>query len=74
MLRIIWKAGCLETCTSGLGLGSGCNSPAYTTRPLPALGRIAVSRWYREGCHVPISRQVSQARAASASWHLPAFG
>ena len=29
--RIIWKAGCLETCTSGLGLGSGCNSPAYTT-------------------------------------------
>ena len=33
MLRIIWKAGCLETCTSGLGLGSGCNSPAYTTPP-----------------------------------------
>ena len=31
MLRIIWKAGCLETCTSGLGLGSGCESPAYTT-------------------------------------------
>ena len=33
VLRIIWKAGCLETCTSGLGLGSGCNSPAYTTPP-----------------------------------------
>ena len=30
--RIIWKAGCLETCTSGLGLGPGCNSTAYTTR------------------------------------------
>ena len=29
--RIIWKAGCLETCTSGLGLGPGCNSTAYTT-------------------------------------------
>ena len=29
--RIIWKAGCRETCTSGLGLGSGCNSLAYTT-------------------------------------------
>jgi len=30
--RIIWKAGCLETCTSGLGLGPGGSSPAYTTR------------------------------------------
>ena len=30
-IRIIWKAGCLETCTSGLGLGSRCNSLAYTT-------------------------------------------
>jgi hypothetical protein len=29
--RIVWKAGCLETCTSGLGLESGCDSPAYTT-------------------------------------------
>ena len=33
--RIIWKAGCLETCTSGLGLGPGCNSPAYTTSGAP---------------------------------------
>src|ERR1039458_3954177 len=31
VLRTIWKAGCLETCTSGLGLGPGCNSTAYTT-------------------------------------------
>jgi hypothetical protein len=30
-LRNIWKAGCLETCMSGLGLGRGCNSPAHTT-------------------------------------------
>ena len=29
--RIVWKAGCLETCTSGLGLGPGWNSTAYTT-------------------------------------------
>ncbi len=29
--RNIWKAGCLETCRSGLGLGPGWNSPAYTT-------------------------------------------
>lgn len=34
--RIIWKAGCLETCTSGLGLGPGCNSLAYTTWPCRA--------------------------------------
>ena len=27
--RIGWKAGRLETCQSGLGLGSGCNSLAY---------------------------------------------
>ena len=32
LLRNVWKAGCRETCTSGLGLGPGCNSPAYTTR------------------------------------------
>jgi len=38
MLRLIWKAGCLETCTSGLGLGPGGSSPAYTTlRALPKL-------------------------------------
>lgn len=37
MLRIIWKAGCLETCTSGLGLGPRCDSPAYTT--------ISLERW-----------------------------
>src|SRR5215469_16345965 len=30
-LRKIWKAGCLETYMSGLGLGAGCNSPLYTT-------------------------------------------
>ena len=29
--RIDWKAGCLETCTSGLGLGARCNSSPYTT-------------------------------------------
>ena len=29
--RNTWKAGCLETCTSGLGLGSRWNSSAYTT-------------------------------------------
>ncbi len=30
--RIVWKAGCLETCVSGLGLGPKCNSSAYTTQ------------------------------------------
>ena len=35
MLRIVWKAGCLETCKSGLGLGSGGSSRAYTTCVLP---------------------------------------
>ena len=48
MLRIIWKAGCLETCTSGLGLGPRCDSAAYTTisldrrcaTPGPATDRV----------------------------------
>ena len=31
-IKAVWKAGCRETCTSGLGLGRGCNSPAHTTR------------------------------------------
>ena len=42
-LRIIWKAGCLETCTSGLGLGSGCNSPAYTTSSAAGNNRQGLS-------------------------------
>lgn len=29
--RNFGKAGCFESCTSGLGLGVGCNSPLYTT-------------------------------------------
>ena len=40
MLRIIWRAGCLETCTSGSGLGSGGSSWAYTTCVLPSEMRI----------------------------------
>ena len=47
-LRKIWKAGCLETCTSGLGLGAGCNSPLYTTittSPLLTVKRGGFERW-----------------------------
>ena len=49
MLRIIWKAGCLETCTSGLGLGPGCNSPAYTTCVLtPEMANVGVfANWLK---------------------------
>jgi DNA modification methylase len=39
--RNIWKAGCLETCTSGLGLGSGCNPPTYTTHILQSFDGTA---------------------------------
>ena len=30
-LKVDWKAGCLETCTSGLGLGARCDSSPYIT-------------------------------------------
>ena len=40
--RIVWKAGCLETCTSGLGFGPGCNSAAYTMRLLAFHSRPAI--------------------------------
>lgn len=29
MLRIIWRAGCRETCTSGSGLGAACLIPVW---------------------------------------------
>jgi len=37
--RNIWRAGCLEICMSGSGLGPGCDSLAYTTcaRCIPKL-------------------------------------
>ena len=48
-IRILWKAGRLETCTSGLGLGSRCNSSAYTTWLAP-LQRVEC-RHHRGGQH-----------------------
>ena len=61
MLRIIWKAERLETCMFGLGLGSGCNSPVYTTfgcangasglwSACRARGRFPYTHWTPEPC------------------------
>ena len=60
MLRIIWRAGCLETCTSGSGLGSGGSSWAYTTCVLPLEMRIRLSETVSRNYAVAGARTCSQ--------------